>query len=83
MNQRLEGVEKEMSQRNAGGAPQLYEQDGEEKSHSVESHRLVSEDHSHFILIKSEDIHDDMCHSILFSVYDVHCITLLNLNPAH
>ncbi|XP_073321381.1 DNA excision repair protein ERCC-5 homolog [Pagrus major] len=52
LNQRLEGVEKEMSQRNAGGASQLYEQDGEQQSHSVESHRLVSEDHSHYILIK-------------------------------
>ncbi|XP_035538225.1 DNA repair protein complementing XP-G cells homolog [Morone saxatilis] len=52
LNQRLKGVEKEMSQQSAGSAPQLYEQDGEEQSHSVESHRLVSEDYSHYILIK-------------------------------
>ncbi|XP_071345060.1 DNA excision repair protein ERCC-5 homolog [Trachinotus anak] len=52
LNQRLESVEKEMSQRSAGSAPQLYQQDGDEQSHSVESHRLVSEDHSHYILIK-------------------------------
>ncbi|XP_042348588.1 DNA excision repair protein ERCC-5 [Plectropomus leopardus] len=52
LNQRLEGVEKEMSQRSAGGAPQLYQEDGEQQSHSVESQRLVSEDYSHYILIK-------------------------------
>ncbi|XP_044056288.1 DNA excision repair protein ERCC-5 isoform X2 [Siniperca chuatsi] len=52
LNQHLEGVEKEMSQRSAGNAPQLYQQDGDQQSHSVESHRLVSEDHSHYILIK-------------------------------
>ncbi|KAM3624814.1 uncharacterized protein V6R79_001930 [Siganus canaliculatus] len=52
LNQRLEGVEKEMSQRSAVSAPQLYEQDGEQHSHSVESQRLVSEDHSHYILVK-------------------------------
>ncbi|TKS70289.1 DNA repair protein complementing XP-G cells -like protein [Collichthys lucidus] len=52
LNQRLMGLEKEMSQQSAGSAPQLYEQDGEQQSHSVESQRLVSEDHSHYILIK-------------------------------
>ncbi|XP_070687345.1 DNA excision repair protein ERCC-5 homolog [Pempheris klunzingeri] len=52
LNQRLQGVEKEMSQQSAGSAPQLCQQDGEQQSHSVESHRLVSEDHSHYILIK-------------------------------
>ncbi|XP_041793196.1 DNA repair protein complementing XP-G cells homolog [Chelmon rostratus] len=52
LNQRLLGVEKEMCQRSAGSAQQLYEQDGEQPSHSVESQRLVSEDHSHYILIK-------------------------------
>ncbi|KAM6942813.1 DNA excision repair protein ERCC-5 homolog [Xenentodon cancila] len=52
LNQRLEGVEKEMSQRSAGSAPELCQQDGSELSHSVESNRLVSEDHSHYILIK-------------------------------
>ncbi|XP_068163206.1 DNA excision repair protein ERCC-5 homolog isoform X2 [Antennarius striatus] len=52
LNQHLEGVEKEMSDRSASGAPLLYEQDGEQKSHSVEANRLVSEDHSHYILIK-------------------------------
>ncbi|XP_040897312.1 DNA repair protein complementing XP-G cells homolog [Toxotes jaculatrix] len=49
LNQRLEGVEKEMSERSAGSAPQL---DGDQQNHSIESHRLVSEDHSHYILIK-------------------------------
>ncbi|XP_042287155.1 DNA excision repair protein ERCC-5 [Thunnus maccoyii] len=52
LNQRLESVEKEMSQRSAGSAPQLYQQDGDQQSHDIESHRLVSEDHSHYILIK-------------------------------
>ncbi|KAM7424318.1 hypothetical protein PAMA_000589 [Pampus argenteus] len=51
LNQRLQVVEKEMSQRSAGSAPQLYQQDGDQ-SHNIESHRLVSEDHSHYILIK-------------------------------
>nr|XP_019935297.1 PREDICTED: DNA repair protein complementing XP-G cells [Paralichthys olivaceus] len=50
LNQRLEGVEKEMSERAAGSAPQLCQEDGQ--SHSVESRRLVSEDNSHYILIK-------------------------------
>ncbi|XP_022623514.1 DNA repair protein complementing XP-G cells [Seriola dumerili] len=53
LNQRLESVQKEMSQRSAGGAPQLCQQDGDQQERSVESHRLVSEDHSHYILIKS------------------------------
>ncbi|XP_072236862.1 DNA excision repair protein ERCC-5 homolog isoform X1 [Leuresthes tenuis] len=52
LNLRLEGVEKEMSQRSAGSAPELCQQDGDQRSHSVESSRLVSEDHSHYILIK-------------------------------
>ncbi|XP_029353902.1 DNA repair protein complementing XP-G cells [Echeneis naucrates] len=52
LNQRLEKVEKEMSQQSAGSAPQLYQKDGDQENHSVESHRLVSEDHSHYILIK-------------------------------
>ncbi|XP_041639058.1 DNA repair protein complementing XP-G cells [Cheilinus undulatus] len=52
LNQRLEGVEKEMSQRSTGSAPQLYNEDGETQSHDVESQRLVSEDYSHYILIK-------------------------------
>ncbi|XP_029978431.1 DNA repair protein complementing XP-G cells homolog [Sphaeramia orbicularis] len=55
LNQRLEGVEKEMSQRSAGSAPQLY---GEEQNHNVESQRLISEDHSHYILIKGSSKHD-------------------------
>ncbi|CAB1421658.1 unnamed protein product [Pleuronectes platessa] len=50
LNQRLEGVEKEMNERSAGSAPQLCQQDGQ--SHSVEARRLVSEDNSHYILIK-------------------------------
>ncbi|XP_041836782.1 DNA repair protein complementing XP-G cells [Melanotaenia boesemani] len=52
LNQRLEGVEKEMSQRSAGSAPQLGQHDEDQQSHNVESNRLVSEDHSHYILIK-------------------------------
>ncbi|XP_015258787.1 PREDICTED: DNA repair protein complementing XP-G cells [Cyprinodon variegatus] len=52
LNQRLEGVEKEMCQRSAGSAPQLGQQDGDQQNHSVESNRLLSEDHSHYILIK-------------------------------
>ncbi|XP_068435766.1 DNA excision repair protein ERCC-5 isoform X2 [Clinocottus analis] len=52
LNQRLKGVEKEMSQRSASSAPQFFQQDGDELSHDVESHRLVSEDNSHYILIK-------------------------------
>ncbi|RVE74444.1 hypothetical protein OJAV_G00021690 [Oryzias javanicus] len=52
LNQRLEGVEKEMNQHSAGSAPQLCQQDGGLLSHSVEANRLVSEDHSHYILIK-------------------------------
>ncbi|XP_055020328.1 DNA excision repair protein ERCC-5 homolog, partial [Boleophthalmus pectinirostris] len=49
LNLRLEGVEKEMSERSAGSAPQIY---GDQESHNVEAQRLVSEDHSHYILIK-------------------------------
>lgn len=49
-----------MSQRIASSAPQLYDQDGEQQSHSMESNRLVSEDHSHYILIKGEGSCDDM-----------------------
>ncbi|CAJ1049856.1 DNA repair protein complementing XP-G cells [Xyrichtys novacula] len=52
LNQRLEVVEKEMSQQSAGGAPQLYNEDGDKQNHDVESQRLASEDHSHYILIK-------------------------------
>ncbi|XP_077418989.1 DNA excision repair protein ERCC-5 homolog [Vanacampus margaritifer] len=50
LNQCLQGVEKEMNQRSAGSAPQLAEQD--QQNHDVESRRLVSEDNSHYILIK-------------------------------
>ncbi|KAF7659457.1 hypothetical protein LDENG_00297360 [Lucifuga dentata] len=52
LNQRLEGVEREMSQRSAHSAAQLYQQDDEQQSHNIESQRLVSEDFSHYILIK-------------------------------
>ncbi|KAK2853897.1 hypothetical protein Q5P01_006558 [Channa striata] len=52
LNQRLEGVEKEMSEQSAGSAPQIFQQDGDQQSHSVESRRLLSEDHSHYILVK-------------------------------
>ncbi|KAJ0002315.1 hypothetical protein NQD34_002111 [Periophthalmus magnuspinnatus] len=51
LNQRLEGVEKEMSERSAGSAPQIY---GDQESHNVEAQRLVSEDYSHYILIKGK-----------------------------
>ncbi|XP_048054165.1 LOW QUALITY PROTEIN: DNA excision repair protein ERCC-5 [Megalobrama amblycephala] len=44
LNQRLEGVEQEMNQRSSGGA--------ESKDHDMEVRRLVSEDSSHYILIK-------------------------------
>ncbi|XP_068595201.1 DNA excision repair protein ERCC-5 [Brachionichthys hirsutus] len=54
LNQHLEGVQKEMRDRSASGAQQLYDEDGEQKGHSVESNRLASEDHSHYILIKGE-----------------------------
>ncbi|XP_077444783.1 DNA excision repair protein ERCC-5 homolog [Stigmatopora argus] len=47
LNQRLVGVEKEMNQRSA---PPLYKE--EQQTHDVESRRLVSEDNSHYILIK-------------------------------
>ncbi|KAF3832785.1 hypothetical protein F7725_026450 [Dissostichus mawsoni] len=53
LNQRLRGVESEMCQLSAGNAPQLFQQDGAQQSHSVESRRLVSEDNSHYILIKA------------------------------
>ncbi|XP_029310575.1 DNA repair protein complementing XP-G cells homolog isoform X2 [Cottoperca gobio] len=52
LNQRLRGVENEMSQLSAGSAPQIYQHDGDQQSRSVESRRLVSEDNSHYILIK-------------------------------
>ncbi|PWA18895.1 hypothetical protein CCH79_00005003 [Gambusia affinis] len=52
LNQRLEGVEKEMSQCSASSAPQLGQQDQDQQNRSVESKRLVSEDNSHYILIK-------------------------------
>uniref|UniRef100_A0A8C5ETR1 Excision repair cross-complementation group 5 n=1 Tax=Gouania willdenowi TaxID=441366 RepID=A0A8C5ETR1_GOUWI len=52
LNQRLEGVEKEMSQRSSGSAPQLYSEDEKNPCHNVEARRLVSEDNSHYILIK-------------------------------
>ncbi|XP_058236320.1 DNA excision repair protein ERCC-5 isoform X1 [Hemibagrus wyckioides] len=49
LNQRLEGVEKEMSQRRCGAVEEEYSQGGEQ---NVESRRLISEDSSHYILIK-------------------------------
>lgn len=54
LNQRLEGVEKEMNHRSAGSAPDVCQQDGAQQS--VEAQRLVSEDHSHYILIKGEAV---------------------------
>nr|XP_057944964.1 DNA excision repair protein ERCC-5 homolog [Doryrhamphus excisus] len=53
LNQHLEGVEKEMNQRSAGSTAQVYGEDAE--SHDVESRRLVSEDNSHYILIKGSN----------------------------
>ncbi|XP_036413023.1 DNA repair protein complementing XP-G cells homolog [Colossoma macropomum] len=49
LNQRLEGVEKEMSQRSCGTVEEQYSQGGE---HSIEARRLISEDSSHYVLIK-------------------------------
>lgn len=49
LNQRLEGVEQEMNQRSSGGVEQPY---GQNKDHDMEIRRLVSEDSSHYILIK-------------------------------
>ncbi|XP_061742908.1 DNA excision repair protein ERCC-5 isoform X2 [Nerophis ophidion] len=53
LNQRLEGVEKEMNQSSAGSTAQLYGEDQE--GLDVESRRLVSEDNSHYILIKGSN----------------------------
>ncbi|KAL1021672.1 hypothetical protein UPYG_G00016370 [Umbra pygmaea] len=51
LNLRLEGVEKEMSNRSAGNAPgaDIY---NKKEGHSVETRRLLSEDSTHYILIK-------------------------------
>uniref|UniRef100_A0A671Q9H1 XPG N-terminal domain-containing protein n=1 Tax=Sinocyclocheilus anshuiensis TaxID=1608454 RepID=A0A671Q9H1_9TELE len=49
LNQHLEGVEQEMNQRSSGGVEQPY---GQNKDHDMEIRRLVSEDSSHYILIK-------------------------------
>ncbi|KAL7852741.1 hypothetical protein SRHO_G00185260 [Serrasalmus rhombeus] len=49
LNQRLEGVEKEMSQRSYGTVEEQYRQGGE---HTIEAHRVISEESSHYILIK-------------------------------
>ncbi|XP_053532353.1 DNA excision repair protein ERCC-5 [Ictalurus punctatus] len=49
LNQRLEGVEKEMSQRRCGAVEEEY---GQSDEHDVESRRLLSEDSSHYILVK-------------------------------
>ncbi|KAK1802951.1 hypothetical protein P4O66_021481, partial [Electrophorus voltai] len=49
LNQRLEGVEKEMSQRSCGDVEQQY---GPGDGHTVETQRLISEDSSHYILIR-------------------------------
>lgn len=51
LNQRLEGVEKEMSQRGCGAVEEEF---GQGEEHDVESHRLISEDSSHYILIKGQ-----------------------------
>ncbi|KAF5902608.1 DNA repair protein complementing XP-G cell, partial [Clarias magur] len=49
LNQRLEGVEKEMNHHRYGAVEEEFGQ-GEERN--VESRRLISEDSSHYILIK-------------------------------
>uniref|UniRef100_A0A673GLQ7 DNA repair protein complementing XP-G cells n=1 Tax=Sinocyclocheilus rhinocerous TaxID=307959 RepID=A0A673GLQ7_9TELE len=49
LNQRLEGVEQEMNQHSSGGVEQPY---GQNKDHDMEIRRLVSEDSSHYLLIK-------------------------------
>ncbi|KAG7467009.1 hypothetical protein MATL_G00148820 [Megalops atlanticus] len=51
LNHRIEGVEREMNQRSSGAVVEQYR--GEEgEGRSVETQRLVSEDTSHYILIK-------------------------------
>ncbi|KAJ8253234.1 hypothetical protein GJAV_G00210570 [Gymnothorax javanicus] len=51
LNHRIESVEKEMNQRSSAGVAEEYKEEvGQE--HSVETRRLVSEDSSHYILIK-------------------------------
>ncbi|KAI1899692.1 hypothetical protein AGOR_G00064390 [Albula goreensis] len=51
LNHRIESVEKEMNQRSSAGVAEEYRGEGEE-GRSVEARRLVSEDASHYILIK-------------------------------
>uniref|UniRef100_UPI001EAF37D5 DNA excision repair protein ERCC-5 homolog n=1 Tax=Oncorhynchus gorbuscha TaxID=8017 RepID=UPI001EAF37D5 len=51
LNVRLEGVEREMSNRSAGNAPGV-ELCNQGEGHSVETRRLLSEDSTHYILIK-------------------------------
>ncbi|TRY92762.1 hypothetical protein DNTS_024841 [Danionella cerebrum] len=53
LNQRLERVEQELNQRNSGGAQHAEHQSGTDQS--VEVRRLVSEDTSHYILIKGSE----------------------------
>ncbi|KAJ3593109.1 hypothetical protein NHX12_005446 [Muraenolepis orangiensis] len=50
LNCRLEEVEKEMNQSAAGAGPQLYGHTHQD--HTIESRRLLSEDSTHYILIK-------------------------------
>lgn len=71
-----------MSQRSAGTAPQVYEQDGEQQSQSVESQRLVSEDNSHYILIKGAGSYDlPGNHQLTVPGLSLECIkTLINLS---
>ncbi|XP_034048515.1 DNA repair protein complementing XP-G cells homolog [Thalassophryne amazonica] len=61
LNLCLEGVEKEMCQRSSGSAPQLCQGDTDQQS--IESHRLVSEDFSHYILIKGSTKSDTVTES--------------------
>lgn len=72
-----------MSERSAGSAPQVYAQDSEQKSHSVESNRLVSEDHCHYILIKGNPAnkHKKYLEENAFFVW--HSNYLLNFSEIH
>ncbi|XP_057187691.1 DNA excision repair protein ERCC-5 homolog isoform X1 [Triplophysa rosa] len=60
LNQRLEGVEQEMSHHSSGGVEQQY---GKGKQQDVEVRRLVSEDSSHYILIKGSQKRADAADS--------------------
>ncbi|CAL8404077.1 unnamed protein product [Boreogadus saida] len=53
LNHRLVEVEREMNQNSAGAGPQLYrDQDPSNQNQTIETRRLLSEDSTHYILIK-------------------------------